>query len=93
MLKTQRIVNDVYSELPVDQRFSPFGWYYSKHRRLLDEYRRLYPEGKLIKELRILGAGVLLLPVLGSAILGFGIAGALFFGIGGGLLIWFTYKP
>jgi hypothetical protein len=92
MLKSQQMVNDVNSKLPDDQKFSPIGWYYAKHRRLLTEYRRLYPDGRLIHELRTLSFGVWLLPLVGSAVLGFGVLGALFFGVGGGLLIWFTYK-
>jgi hypothetical protein len=72
-LKTQRMVNDVISKLPLDQKFSQFGWYASKYRALFGEYRRLYPEGKLIDEIRMLGAGALLLPVMGCAVFDFGI--------------------
>jgi hypothetical protein len=92
MVKTRRMVNDVNSKLPPDQQFSPLGWYYTKHRRLLFEYRRLYPDGKLIDEVRMLSAGVLLLPIVGAAIAG-SVLGALFLGIVGGLGLWLSYKP
>ena len=42
-------------QLPKEQRSSPVWWYWSKHRRLWREYKRLYPEGNLLGKFRTLG--------------------------------------
>jgi hypothetical protein len=44
-------VNDKLSE---EQQFSHIWWYWSKYQRLFAEYKRLYPNGRLRRRLRIM---------------------------------------
>src|SRR5215471_16961812 len=50
------IMDQVNAKLPTDQQFSGLGWHYFKARRLLSEYRRLYPSAALDKRLYALSA-------------------------------------
>jgi hypothetical protein len=43
------IVNAVNRELPPESRFGMWGWHAAKAFRLRDEYRRLYPDGVLLR--------------------------------------------
>lgn len=43
-----RIVNQVNIKLPEKDHFAQYGWYPAKSQRLRREYRRLYPEGRLL---------------------------------------------
>lgn len=38
------------------QRFAPVGWHFLKHERLFSEYRRLYPDGTRIRQVRTIQA-------------------------------------
>jgi hypothetical protein len=42
--------------LPKEEQFGPLGWYFSKHKRLRREYKRLYPDGRLLLKVRLLTA-------------------------------------
>lgn len=46
--------------LPADQQFSEMGWYLPKTIRLHREYRRLFPEGKLVMRTRAMGVLMLI---------------------------------
>jgi hypothetical protein len=48
-----RMVDKVNAALPSERRFEVIGWGWFKIQRLLREYRRLYPEGPLIRPLMI----------------------------------------
>jgi len=48
---TFEMVDRVNERLPPDPQFSPAWWYWSKKRRLWREYKRLYPEGSLLRKL------------------------------------------
>ncbi len=50
------MVDEVNKLLPVEQQFSPLGWYWSKYERLNLEYKRLYPSGNLWKRFRVFTA-------------------------------------
>jgi hypothetical protein len=43
------MVDKVNMLLPTERQFAPLGWYYSKYKRLNYEYRRLYPDGNLLR--------------------------------------------
>jgi hypothetical protein len=43
----QEMVDEVNRRLPPDERFFPAFWHMGKTGRLLSEYARLYPNGKL----------------------------------------------
>jgi hypothetical protein len=49
-----KMVDQVNRKLPKDLRFVPFGWYYPKTRLLHREYRRLFPDGPLLWQGRML---------------------------------------
>jgi hypothetical protein len=87
----RKMVADVNSKLPANQRFSTSWSPRANHRRLLVQYRRLYPEGRLIYELRFLNAGSLLFPVVGLIAAGYTLSGIGFFGMGD-LMIWYAYR-
>jgi hypothetical protein len=53
---TFEMVDKVNEKLPETERFAQLGWYLSKRRRLSREYRRFYPDGRLLLRLRILSA-------------------------------------
>jgi hypothetical protein len=56
----------VNEKLPERDRFLLMGWYWNKQQRVLKEYRRLYPDGRLDWEWKKF--------VFAMAILGFGAA-------------------
>ena len=50
------MVEKVNEQLPKDQQFALLWWYWPKTQRLWREYKMLYPDGSLLRRLRILGA-------------------------------------
>jgi hypothetical protein len=50
------MVDKVNNKLPKGEQFAALGWYFSKRQRLQDEYRRLYPDGRLLFKVRVLMA-------------------------------------
>jgi hypothetical protein len=42
----------VNEQLPVEERFWPLFWSFDSRRKLRREYRRLYPDGKLLRKAR-----------------------------------------
>jgi len=50
------MVDAVNEKLPKDEQFEVLGWYFSKTQRLHREYRRLYPDGRLLQRVRLLSA-------------------------------------
>jgi hypothetical protein len=74
----------VNAQLPADQRFNPGWWYFDKTQRLLQEYRRLYPAGLLVRQLRriviIMGAA------FGLAVFAFDVGLAAAILLGGGFI-------
>jgi hypothetical protein len=60
------MVDRVNEKLPGESQFSHLWWYWSKHQRLFAEYKRLHPDGGLLRTVRILqvlGIGSFLLGV------------------------------
>ena len=49
------MVERVNERLPKDQQFAPLWWYWSKNLRLWREYKVLYPDVSLLRNLRALG--------------------------------------
>ncbi len=50
------MLDEVNAHLPKELRFSEFGWWAGKALRLHSEYRRLFPDGKLLIRLWTLSA-------------------------------------
>lgn len=48
------MVDKVNDKLPEAEKFAHLWWYQSKRRRLNDKYKMLYPEGRLLRRVRIL---------------------------------------
>jgi hypothetical protein len=53
-LANSNMGDQVNGKLPKDAQFSPLGWYLSKTLRLHREYRRLFPDGQLLLQVRLL---------------------------------------
>lgn len=51
-------MHKVNESLPKDRQFSTFWWYLSKSLRLSREYRRLFPNGRLLWMHRAFGAAM-----------------------------------
>jgi len=55
-LTSMEMVDKVNEMLPKGEQFAPLGWYFSKYQRLNHEYKRLYPDGRLLLRVRVLTA-------------------------------------
>jgi hypothetical protein len=51
-----RMVDTVNEKLPEERQFAQLGWYWSKYQRLFAEYKRLYPDGTLLRRFYILAS-------------------------------------
>jgi hypothetical protein len=49
-----KMMDQVNGRLPKGVQFSPLGWYLPKTLRLHREYRRLFPDGRLLLQVRLL---------------------------------------
>jgi hypothetical protein len=84
------IVDAVNAKLPKEEKFAPLGWYFAKTQRLNREYRRLYPSGRLLWRQGICSAAMLLCLLVAAGLMD-GVGTALFLGVPGGLILWFTF--
>ena len=50
------MMDKVNEKLPREEQFAGLGWYASKTLRLHREYKRLYPDGRLLLKVRVLTA-------------------------------------
>jgi hypothetical protein len=50
------MMDKVNEKLTEGERFQPSGWCWSKSQRLRREYRRMYPNGRLLFKIRVLMA-------------------------------------
>lgn len=50
-----RMIEQVNARLPEGERFELIGWYWPKYQSLRHEYKKFYPEGRLLIRVRILG--------------------------------------
>jgi hypothetical protein len=91
-VKLQRIVADVNSKLPADQQFSPLWWHAAKVLRLFNDYRRLYPDGGRIDQLRNLNIIPFVVMGLGTLVLDAPLFVPVLSTIVGSLGIWLIYK-
>ena len=63
------IVEAVNAKLPEREQFDPFWWGPSKSFRLRREYRRLYPEGKLLRRQNVLAGAMFVCIFLAALVL------------------------
>jgi hypothetical protein len=89
------IVEAVNAKLPTADQFGELGWGPIKTLRLHREYRRLYPDGRLVTRCGILSMAMLLSLVAAATLFGFGLLGIVWVGGVGVLSLWFFYfrKP
>lgn len=89
------IVDAVNARLPSEEQFELLGWYGKKSLRLKSEYRRLYPQGRLLWREGVLATAGVICLTLAAAVIGFSFPMVAWLGGGGALLLWFTYlrKP
>ena len=85
------IVEAVNSRLPPPKQFEQLGWGPRKSFRLRREYRRLYPEGTLLRRAGILAYVSLFSLVVTAMLLGFGVLLTAWIGGGGALGLWYFY--
>jgi len=86
------MVDEVNQHLSERERFSPYWWGPWKTMRLLRDYRRLFPQGKRIRQMRSLALLSLLALVCSAFIFGFTLDSIAFVGVGGALSIWLTFR-
>lgn len=84
------MVEAVNAKLPPTDQFGQLWWGPLKRLRLDREYRRLYPDGPLVRREGVLAAMILICLVLVGALIGLGFLVVVFGGVGG-LFLWFDY--
>ena len=90
-ITTFAIVDAVNAKLPTSEQFDHLGWWLPKTLRLHREYRRLYPDGSLLRREGVLAGIMLVCVVLAATLIGFGFLGVAWIGGIGALLLWFVY--
>src|SRR5712672_438406 len=85
------IIDAVNAKLPTNEQFDRLGWWLPKTLRLHREYRRLYPDGALVRQEGVLGAIMLICVVLAATLIGFGFLGVVWIGGIGAFSLWLVY--
>ena len=85
------IVEAVNAKLSTTDQFDQLGWGPVKTLKLSNEYRRLYPAGKLLRRAGILAAVSLFSLVVAGALFGLPLLGITFAGAVGALSLWSVY--
>ena len=85
------IVEAVNAKLSRADQFNQLGWGPGKSLKLINEYRRLYPAGKLLRRAGILAAVSLFSLVVAGALFGLPLLGITFGGAVGALSLWSVY--
>jgi hypothetical protein len=85
------IVEAVNAKLSTTEQFGQLGWGPVKSLKLSNEYRRLYPAGKLLRRTGILAAASLFSLLVAGALLGLPLLGITFVGAVCGLSLWSLY--
>src|SRR5215813_13895568 len=85
------IVEAVNAKLSTTDQFGQLGWGPVKSIKLINEYYRLYPAGKLLRREGILAAVSLFSLVLAGTLFGLPLVGITLTGGVGALSLWFLY--
>jgi hypothetical protein len=91
-LVLQKVVSQVNSQLSVDRRYDPLWWNPVKYWRVLQDYRRLYPSGVLVRQLHGLSTVMVAMFALATLALGFGAGEALLTGAALATLQWAIHR-
>jgi len=89
VLNQSKILDAVNAKLPAKERFPYFGWHSHSHHRLITEYRRLYPSGRLVFRQGILAALMYGCVTVATPFLGFGVLGLVW---RGGFLVFLLWR-
>ena len=87
-----KMIDQVNTKLPANHGFKELGWHHFKFRRLLTEYRRLYPSGTLDLRQFYLGGTCVGMIVVAAWQLSFPPLMILWIGVGGGFVLWVTFR-
>ena len=85
------VVDAVNAKLPGADQFDAIGWWPTKTFRLHAQYRRLYPNGGLLRQQAILAAAMHFCILIATSLIGFGALLTAWLGVGGAFLLWFVY--
>jgi 4-hydroxybenzoate polyprenyltransferase len=85
------IVDAVNAKLPSHAQFDNWGLSFTKTQRLHREYRRLYPEGRLLWREGTLGGLMFLCVLVAALFMGLGFIVIVWPGSFLALMLWFTY--
>jgi len=85
------IIEAVNAKSPTVGQFGELGWGPFKTLRLHREYRRLYPEGTLLRRGGILSLAMLVSLVVAGTLFGFGLLGIICIGGVGAFSLWLVY--
>ena len=85
------IVQAVNNKLASDNQFNPLGWWLSKTISLQKQYRRLYPNGDLLRRQGVLTAVMFFFIAVAAGFIGLSIFLVGCLGVGGALLLWVIY--
>ena len=85
------IVQAVNNKLASDNQFNPLGWGLPKTISLHKQYRRLYPNGDLLRRQGVLTAVMFFCIAVAAGLIGFSIFLVGWLGVGGALLLWVIY--
>jgi len=88
----ERMVGEVNPHLPENARYSLDWWHAPKYLRLLREYRRIFPSGPRVGQLRLLSFILFVSAGCGALTLGLGYAGAGWIGTGGCVVAWLMHR-
>ena len=92
MATFDRMVEEVNPQLAHDQQFDPVGWHRPKYRRLIQEYRRLNPQGHLIRRAVWLSGALVAVVLAAGWLMGFSLASVLFVGLAGSSSLWLVFR-
>ena len=92
MATLDRMVEEVNPRLTHDRQFEVVGWHHLKYRRLIQEYRRLNPQGRLIRRAVWLSSASLVILLAACWFMGFGPASLLFLGLTGSGSLWLVFR-
>ena len=85
------IVEAVNAKVATTDQFGQLGWGPVNSLKLNNEYRRFYPEGKLLRRAGLLAAVSLFSLVIAGALFGLPLLGITMVGGVGALSLWFLY--
>jgi hypothetical protein len=85
------IVDAVNAKLPVSDQFDAIGWWPPKTLSLHTQYRRLYPNGRLLRRQGIFATAMYFCIMVAAMLIGLGAVLTAWNGVVGALMLWLIY--